>query len=498
MSGEDDQKEPASDAAASEIPEVEAEIVEEGAENGAEPFDDPAPDDDAPPAKGMLFRPGVLFFAGLVVIAVSAGVYWYVAVDKSPPISAAETVNEPTDDDAQNSLASREAETDDKITNADVADAKLPAAAPTPSTPTFDEAIDGLATPADAIANAELTEQAKEAAGEFVEPDVTPATEDEDDAPLSFEIEDETQEEIAPEANLSAGNEPQTDNTPAENMPIADDLDAIDTSDATDKDVIESDEGLAAEPTQEATLPDDDAVTSLEAALGDERARADALSAEIERIEGDLATANETLQETQAALANARAEIRTLRAENDALKKARRLSPLTDAAIALNAIEKAAAEGAPFDTELGALNETAPDAEAIATLAVVASGGAPTLGALRADFDAAARAGLAAANRENANGVIERYGARIAALFNIRPASPQPGDTPAAIISRAEHAVEKGALLKAIKEIETLPPDAQAAMKDWTGRAKQRADVDAALRLLNAELAEKAAQPESL
>ena len=59
--------------------------------------------------------------------------------------------------------------------------------------------------------------------------------------------------------------------------------------------------------------------------------------------------------------------------------------------------------------------------------------------------------------------------------------TPKDGADPDAVLSRAEAALKEGRLNDALAEIETLPPEASAAMDGWVARARaRRAAQDAA------------------
>jgi len=478
-------------ATSAEIPEVDAEVVEDGEEAGAEPFDEPeaaaeAADDPSP--RRSLVSPGVLVFGGLVVIAVAAGLYWYFAVDKGvvakPPESAVEApqISAPDVTEAPG----------EKISNIDTEEMEIEAPDTSDNASTLAETVSELETPADTIENTANVDDAKSAAigdGEFAA-----TADDEDVDALSFDLEGEGAG--APNTQLSESERsiPQTesvstDTTPTDDIPNPDDADIAtlprdNVDDASTESTLETDASIA--------------IRELEVDLATERERAAQLSNELEATQSRLSETMTSLNEAMDELSEAQADIRTLRAENDRLKQARRDAPLADAAIALNTIEKAAAAGENYETALARLKSAAPDIPLSGVLADHAGGGAPTLRDLQGEFDAAARAGLAAANRENADGVVERYRARISGLFNIRPATPQAGDAPSAVISRADNAVRKGALSMAIEEIAALPPAARDEMKPWTERAETRIAIDAALTALNAHIAAKAAQAASL
>lgn len=108
--------------------------------------------------------------------------------------------------------------------------------------------------------------------------------------------------------------------------------------------------------------------------------------------------------------------------------------------------------------------------------------GLPTLARLSADFPTAARAALEAALRANiGESWSDRIGTFLRTQTGARSLTPREGSDPDAILSRAEASLAAGNLDAAIAEIATLPPEAQAAMQDWTVLAKQRSAAVAAL-----------------
>jgi hypothetical protein len=107
-----------------------------------------------------------------------------------------------------------------------------------------------------------------------------------------------------------------------------------------------------------------------------------------------------------------------------------------------------------------------------------AAEGVATLESLQKGFAEPARAALAAAADQVGTGQI---GAFLRAWFGVRSLTPRAGDSPDAILSRAEAAVGAGDLAGAIAELNTLPPAAHAAMADWIKAATARhAVVEAA------------------
>ncbi|AWX92777.1 hypothetical protein DPM13_05185 [Paracoccus mutanolyticus] len=67
-----------------------------------------------------------------------------------------------------------------------------------------------------------------------------------------------------------------------------------------------------------------------------------------------------------------------------------------------------------------------------------------------------------------------------------RSVEPREGSDPDAILSRANAAVEAGAIATALDEIATLPQSGQNAMKSWTDRARIWVDANTALAELAA------------
>ncbi len=481
MTDESEKDEPNA-AAPTDIPEVDAEIVEENDAIADAPFDDAPPVKDAH-AKRSFISPGVLFFAGMVLVAIGAGALWYFTTGIHEIRAGKETkpaieTSQPIEPEAQ------EETPDAKLENDEVADAK-PASQAAPGA--GDEPLT-FPPQSDTIENTELQIAAKEAAGLTDNTEPT-ANADENMAPAPQEPVDAT-------VNAEMA-------TPENNQGILEPDEILQTDEIENANDATGWEQLPADvdPSPELQPRDQitDAATADEPPISDGAAqRIATLEATISTLQSELAATNNELAVATSALDDARFEIDTLRSENAALKNAARRAPAIAGAVALNKIITAIESGQSFTTELSVIEETVNAPAPIETLRPFAAKGAPSMASIRDEFAAAARAGLSTANRVNAGGVVERYGARVAGLFNVRPATPQAGDSAGAIISRAEYAVEQADLAAAIAEIETLPPPAQEAMSDWMVRARQRAQIDASLQALSAAYNEQAAAQESL
>ena len=102
------------------------------------------------------------------------------------------------------------------------------------------------------------------------------------------------------------------------------------------------------------------------------------------------------------------------------------------------------------------------------------------MAALREAFPEAARTGLAVARRE---GLVEDSGVLgfLSGQLAVRSTAPREGSDPDAVLSRAEAALAQGRLSEALVEIDMLPEPVQAAMAEWIGPARARAEAEAAL-----------------
>ena len=148
---------------------------------------------------------------------------------------------------------------------------------------------------------------------------------------------------------------------------------------------------------------------------------------------------------------------------------------------AISELRIAIASGSPFASPLAEVAETQgleiPDA-----ISAVAETGVPTLAEIEAGFPAAARAALPVALQANAGeGAGERLTAFLRSQVGGRALSPQPGDDPDAVLSRAGAAVGSGDLTTALQELTALPDPALEVMADWIGQAASRMDALAAL-----------------
>jgi hypothetical protein len=125
------------------------------------------------------------------------------------------------------------------------------------------------------------------------------------------------------------------------------------------------------------------------------------------------------------------------------------------------------------------------DGEDVAALEPLAKRGAPTIATLQAAFPSVADAILAAADAADPDaGFFDRVAAFGRGLVSVRPTAPIEGDTPEAIVSRMEDAVNRADLATALTEREKLPPEGQSASASWATAASDRAAIDAIIERL--------------
>ena len=224
--------------------------------------------------------------------------------------------------------------------------------------------------------------------------------------------------------------------------------------------------------------------TSLTQALEEERQRSAVQADEIASLRDEIANALKLRDE------NASAEISDLRDRLDKIQAAGDLPGASEvaAAIALSSLQRAADQGGPFEAELAILSKFAPNTEAVTRLEPIAREGAATRVSLKSDFEDYAISALAAAGRADADGVIDRFRARLSSLISVRPASPQQGESPRAIISRAENALERDRIGEAVMELSSLTDEPRAKIDPWLERAKSRAAIEASISELSASL----------
>jgi hypothetical protein len=147
-------------------------------------------------------------------------------------------------------------------------------------------------------------------------------------------------------------------------------------------------------------------------------------------------------------------------------------------AIAIGMLQQAAEKGGPFTTDLAMLKSLGMDNPEIAKLEPLATKDTPSVADLQQQFPAVADAILTATSGVDQNaGFFQRLAAFGRGLVSIRPTTAISGDSPEAIVSRMQAAVDKGDLATALSEREVLPADAQTASAAWAQAATDRVAI---------------------
>lgn len=204
-------------------------------------------------------------------------------------------------------------------------------------------------------------------------------------------------------------------------------------------------------------------------------------AAAVAAYERELATLQTTVEEM---IANARS---VEAATADAAAATRELEQAARVREALAEITTAVAAGQPFEAAVATLSD-AGIADVPAALSDVAADGVVTLSNLQDRFPDAARTALSAAR---SSGEVEEetgVGGFLRRQLGARSVAPREGDSPDAVLSRAEAAVRDGQLAAALGELDTLSEGTQANIQDWLDDARARAAAEAAVKDISQSL----------
>lgn len=148
-------------------------------------------------------------------------------------------------------------------------------------------------------------------------------------------------------------------------------------------------------------------------------------------------------------------------------------------AAAVAMLQQAVEAGGPFATDLAMLKAMGLDADDLAQLEPLAAKDTPSVAALKQQFPTVADAILvASATDDSDGGFLDGLAAFGRGLVTVRPTGAIPGDTPEAVVSRMQAAVDSGDLASALTERAKLPPEGQAASADWAQAAEDRVAIN--------------------
>lgn len=146
--------------------------------------------------------------------------------------------------------------------------------------------------------------------------------------------------------------------------------------------------------------------------------------------------------------------------------------------VAINALKSSMERGEPFSAALTSLETLQGQSELIDSLKVHAATGLPTAKMLRSEFHEVERNIIAAASDTQDAGVVDRLMNSVSSLVTVRSDTPEPGDTPKAIVSRIDASLKTGELAAAMNEWNALPQAAKEVSSDWINRLKSRIEAD--------------------
>jgi hypothetical protein len=157
----------------------------------------------------------------------------------------------------------------------------------------------------------------------------------------------------------------------------------------------------------------------------------------------------------------------------------RRESLAAGEALAASALTEAAQSSGRFDEQLAGLDALLPDTSDLRALRALAETGAPSRAALATEFAAVAdRVAVAAKTPPPGASLMARIVHALSSVFTVRRIDQLSGDSPDAILARAQRRVDDGDLEGALKDLDTLPQTGRDAVAGWRARAARRVQID--------------------
>ncbi len=201
----------------------------------------------------------------------------------------------------------------------------------------------------------------------------------------------------------------------------------------------------------------------------------------------DLSALADRLDRIEAQLAPPKSETRV------ALEKPAANDNPAAVAIVAEALRDKLAAGAPFPTELGALESLGVEPAKLAALKALVNG-APTGRALAASFEAVQSQVLAAAAPKEEGGILDRFLARLRGLVQVRDLNETAGDDPQALASQIEADSRRGDVSGALAAFAKLPEPSRQAASSWAAEAGSRQAAVAALQSIREAAVTRLAQ----
>lgn len=158
--------------------------------------------------------------------------------------------------------------------------------------------------------------------------------------------------------------------------------------------------------------------------------------------------------------------------------------------VVAHSLQKALERGAPFASEYAALSAQGADPEALAALAPLAEGGAPTARQLLASFHPLVKQLEAIVEPKSDAPLGDRLLHEVGKLVKVRPAGEQPVATIAEIAAKIEAALGRDDVAAARNAFDELPENAKAVAQNWKEAAQRRLEAEkAAATILSGAIA---------
>jgi hypothetical protein len=226
------------------------------------------------------------------------------------------------------------------------------------------------------------------------------------------------------------------------------------------------------------------ALDALGREVADMKARVGALAAigtspDAAPLQAEITTLNERIGQLEAALPGLAASI----------DKGATQVKGTAVALAFANLRNAVAAGRPYAGELSSLRALVPTEGSLDALTSQADAGIPTTGDLARSFQTASDAALAAEAAPADGTLLGSMLDSAKSLVKIRRVdATATGDTPGAILARAEAQLLQGDLALAVKEVDALQGPPRETLQSWLAQAHARLAADDTLNRLEGTL----------
>jgi len=158
------------------------------------------------------------------------------------------------------------------------------------------------------------------------------------------------------------------------------------------------------------------------------------------------------------------------------------------AALAAATLADAARTARPFAEELASLERVLPLSPDLRALARLAQDGAPTRAGLADEFAAlAGRAAVAARDPGRNADFLARLRHALSSIVSIRQVGSTQGQSPDAVLGRAQTLVNEGDIEGALTAVERLPAPAQTVLAPWRAAAERRVEIDRHIAAIRAD-----------